>query len=381
MQKYQAVPPPGPVRKDEPDRSKAILFRAADQAVRALRLSDAVAMTLTHMIRSIPRSATMPICATAVHILAEERGVSNRTIYNHVQTLIGAELAVNRCEDGGRRVTGRINSDGEQLIAGIDFTPLFERAAEFADLVEQMEAEKAAKKRLRSQISNVRRAIRSALSRTADAPQDIVVLFEGLPRRIAELSRVQLEALLNRIEGLFRRFKATSDASSKGDKSVNYSDRSENFGRRYTSTTLSNIHICNPQIDAEKQRSAGSEGAPTCGLEHVTLPMALAVAPEDWLIRMDAYGQRDWNALTTVAYERASELGVNQTAWALAQAQIGRSGAALLILLADVNGVERGGFVRKPGAWVRAMAERAEAGTARLHASVFGILNRERSTP
>ena len=106
---YRAIQPTGASVAGQETYTKTDLFRAGDLACTALGLSDAVAVTLNHMIRSIPKSATAPICATALHILAEERGVSNRTIYNHIQHLVRLGLAIDRCEGGGRRVINRID--------------------------------------------------------------------------------------------------------------------------------------------------------------------------------------------------------------------------------------------------------------------------------
>ena len=378
MTTYRAIQSTGASAAGRETYAKSDLFRAADLASAALGLSDAVAVTLNHMVRSIPKSAAAPICATAVHILAEERGVTNRTIYNHIQHLVRLGLAVDRCEGGGRRVVNRVDCDGGQRIAGIDLTPLVTRRAEFEAIYAEMEAEKAEKKRLRSRISSTRRAIKGVLRTLQSATPDLIAAFEGLPRRIADFTRAQLLALMEDVERLLERLHNVESDPEDIENSVNDSDQSERSVRRNTSTNVSNIHESNPRMRAEKKGSS-DRGAPTCGLEHVTMAMAMAMAPEDWLIRMDRHGQRDWNGLSAVGYERAAEIGVSPTAWAVAQAQLGRSGAALLALLADVNSVERGGFVRKPGAWFRAMTDRVEAGTARLHASVFGVLARERS--
>ena len=63
--------------------------------------------------------------------------------------------------------------------------------------------------------------------------------------------------------------------------------------------------------------------------------------------------------------------------WAQAQAVLGQTGAAILVLIADAGSAERGGSIRSVGGWVRRMSERAETGQAHLHRSVFGLLHRE----
>lgn len=137
-------------------------------------------------------------------------------------------------------------------------------------------------------------------------------------------------------------------------------------------------------MPAENKMGQGASTPPTqtpkCGMEHISLPMALKAAPAEWHVGMELYGRADWMAFVNVGYERAMALGINPSAWAQAQAAIGKVGAALLVMIADADGYERGGKIRNAGAWVRRMSERAELGTAQLHRSVFGLLHREHAT-
>lgn len=152
----------------------------------------------------------------------------------------------------------------------------------------------------------------------------------------------------------------------------------------YITTDLKN-EICNRDPIRSREQKRNGEPAPsiqtrpTSGLEHVSLPMALAAAPDDWTVELERFSEHGWSALVAVAYERMPALGINQSAWAMAQAVLGRHGAAILVLIADAQHSARGGTIRNPGAWMRRMAERAERGEAHLHRSVFGILHEGRA--
>ena len=54
-----------------------------------------------------------------------------------------------------------------------------------------------------------------------------------------------------------------------------------------------------------------------------------------------------------MAYERGAEIGVSEAIWAERQSELGRSGAAVLVLLADADSIERQGTIRNPAGWVR----------------------------
>ena len=118
----------------------------------------------------------------------------------------------------------------------------------------------------------------------------------------------------------------------------------------------------------------------TCGLEHLSLKHVMMAAPTDWQVAMEQYGQPSWHTLAGVAHERAQALEISPTAWSLAQNAVGVNGAAIIVMMADAKSRERGGPVQSVGGWVRLMAERAEAGTANLHRTLFGLLHDAETT-
>jgi hypothetical protein len=103
-----------------------------------------------------------------------------------------------------------------------------------------------------------------------------------------------------------------------------------------------------------------------------------AALPFDWRVRLENNGPVSWPNLIAAAYARAPEIGVTEAVWAEAQSELGRAGAAVLVLLADADSVERRGAIRCPAAWVRAMAARAGTEPLRLSRNLFGLLHRQR---
>lgn len=84
-----------------------------------------------------------------------------------------------------------------------------------------------------------------------------------------------------------------------------------------------------------------------------------------------------WADVVEAAYRLRRELGISQRFWGEACAVMGRTGAAISILLTDCA-MQRGhNRVRKPAGYFQAMVNRATVGELHLHKSIFGILNRE----
>ncbi|WP_158212533.1 MULTISPECIES: replication initiation protein RepC [Haematobacter] len=349
----------------------ADLYEAARNAALVMKLPDGVRRTLEALIGRIPRGSEVPISPASVSTLSFECGKNPRTILNHVRFLVRNGLAVDRSMGGGRRYCQRDQSGRIIAVHGIDLTPLQDRADELTMAAEAMRAERVAADRMRNEISRLRSMIRRILSGTDVAAEDQQT-WASFPRRIAHLEYEDLSKLLNHV----RRFLTHLGRSE-------ISDRPEKNDRPYTTNQYPS-ESCNPAMPAENKMGQGASTPPTqtpkCGMEHISLPMALKAAPAEWHVGMELYGRADWMAFVNVGYERAMALGINPSAWAQAQAAIGKVGAALLVMIADADGYERGGKIRNAGAWVRRMSERAELGTAQLHRSVFGLLHREHAT-
>jgi hypothetical protein len=162
-----------------------------------------------------------------------------------------------------------------------------------------------------------------------------------------------------------------ADAEDLADGRIFSSDRGNEIVRPYP-TEKDEDPVCKAAPPA-----AGGDGAAEA-LRHITLDMLAAALPFDWRVCIENSGPLSWANLVAAAYERAAEIGVTEAIWAEAQSELGRAGAAVLVLLADADSVERRGTIRCPAAWVRAMAARAETEPLRLRRNLFGLLHRRR---
>lgn len=179
-------------------------------------------------------------------------------------------LSKDRSMGGGRRHCQRDQSSQIIAVHGIDLTPLQDRAKELTVASEAMRAERMAADRLRNEISRLRSVIRRILSGTDAAAEDQQT-WASFPRRIAHLGYEALSELLNRVRRLLTRL---------GPSEI--SDRSEKNDQPYTTNQYPS-ESCNPAMPAENKRGQGAPTSPPqtpqCGLEHISLPMALNAAP------------------------------------------------------------------------------------------------------
>ncbi len=351
----------------EPRLPQGELHRVLRQAATAHGLPDAVLVTGHALLRFVPRDAERPISPARVQDLADERGCDPRTIRSHIRRLEAYGLVVDRSAGGGRRLIqrrrGRI-----VVLQGIDFSPMLAAAEAIGLAALAAEAELDERRRLAARISELKRQLRDAVEVRAEegGAARAAGALDACPRRHRALPLRELAALAARLEvaiGLL------ADPEEAAVGRILSSDRTDEFVRPYTTEKDENP-VC-----SGASAGAGNGGAADA-LRHITLDMLAAALPFDWRAGIEKTGRLSWPNLVATAYERAAGIGVTEEIWVDAQAELGRAGAAVLVLLADAGSVERRGTIRCPAAWVRAMATRAETEPLRLRRNLFGLLHR-----
>lgn len=354
-------------KSSEPGLSQGELHRILRLAAAAHGLPDAVLVTGHALLRYVPRDATEPISPARVQDLAEERGCDPRTIRNHIRRLEAYGLVVDRSAGGGRRMIQR-RRGSLIVLQGIDFSPMLVAAEALAIAAIEAEAERDERRRLAARVSALKRQLRNSI---ADQEEGHVAdraasALQACPARHRGLSLRDLAALAARLELAARLL--TNIQNSSGGR-IFSSDWSDEKIRPNTTEKNENL-FCRAQV--------ANHGVAADQLKPVSLKKLLPALPFDWRIRIERDGPVSWPTVIGTARERAGEIGVTEATWAEAQSALGPEGAAVLVLLADADSIDRGGSIRCPAAWVRAMA--ARAGTERLCLSrnLFGLRHRWR---
>ncbi len=129
------------------------------------------------------------------------------------------------------------------------------------------------------------------------------------------------------------------------------------------------------------RRVEGRQGDFGTGLQHLNPKQALNAASERFRAHVPMHPRPvNWSDLVEAAYRLKPELRISQGNWGEACQTLGRHGAAVCLLLTDQAMLRPDDPVRQPGAYFRAMVNRARTGELNLQGSVFGILKREEGT-
>lgn len=254
------------------------------------------------------------------------------------------------------------------VLQGIDFSPMLATADAIALAAIEAAAERDERRQLCARVSELKRQLRDGVARQPDhsAAARVVAVLNACPTRHRGLALRALATLAARLELAAKVLLESVDSASGR---IFLSDRGDERIRPNTTEKDENL-VCKPRVAASSVAADRSEP--------VSLESLLPALPFDWGIRTEGNGPVSWPTLIDTACERAGEIGVTEAIWAEARSALGHRGAALVVLLADTDSVDRGGSIRSPAAWVRAMVARAGTEPLCLSRNLFGLRRRRR---
>lgn len=114
------------------------------------------------------------------------------------------------------------------------------------------------------------------------------------------------------------------------------------------------------------------------GIQHITLNQAIHATSARFREQLPlATSKIHWRDFVEAAARLRPTLGISQQSWGNACVALGRTGAALCLLLTDHAALRTSDPVTKPAGYFMALIKRAETGDLHLHRSIFGIIQRE----
>ena len=182
----------------------------------------------------------------------------------------------------------------------------------------------------------------------------------------------------------------TNNSSSRSEKKfAHYKDTiKKSFDKSNTSSSASTgfqKSVVNPSAPKlsdreEPNREEGKEEEDlilATGLQHISLKHALQAMSDRFREHLPLEPRpMNWSDVVEAAYRLRTELFISQSSWARACETLGRTGAAVCVLLTDQATQREDDPVRLPAAYFNAMINRAKQGELRLHSSVFGLLGK-----
>jgi hypothetical protein len=353
-----------------------------------------------------------PIVFQSVSKTALDFGVSERQIQKTERALFEAG-AITWNDSGNHRRYGQRNTKTGRIeyAFGVDLTPLAYLKATLEQKLAAKEAHDQAWMNTKRKISWYRAQIRALIEEGQGAGlEQIAAAAQATYDSIDKAIRAYMP--LEALQALCEEHKACHDELQEvlqvaAPKKVSVSDQKtpmdeQKFASIYSTTqelsdksdTRSSQNNCfresvtrpsedqstNSAQSEEKSTERAGGRAPDnvisgTGLQHITLKQALNAASGRFREYLPLQsGALSWSDMVEAAWKLRPELHISQQNWAEACQLLGRTGATVCLILTDQSTQRERDRVMKPGAYFRAMINKARVGDLHLHKSIFGIL-------
>ena len=338
-----------------------------------------------------------PIVYQSLSRTALDLGVSERQIQKLERSLFEAG-AITWNDSGNHRRYGQRDPDTGRIIYafGVELTPLATLRDDLTAILRAKQARDSLWMERKRQITWYRSQIRSVMLEISEdeGPNPSMHGFQNRYDAIA--IQIRSHITLDRLASLICEHKAlhsdllemvgahtskTDDDTQRrnlGQETNICSPKSERKFIHYKSTTQQSFNKLNtskPTVACFQgsvvENPATADAFHGSGIEHVKLNMAIEASSE----RFQAHLPFDpsWPDFVEAAYRLRTELGISQASWGRGCELLGRTGAALCVLITDRARTRENDPVRTPAAYFTGMLKRATDGELRLYRSISGL--------
>ena len=313
-------------------------------------------------------------------------GMPCSTMRRHLAGLLRAGLLVRRDSPNGKRYVRRHGEDAQAF--GFDLTPLVARFAEFCASAEVVRAETEAYRRLRQQVSLMRRDL-AALAVYGAEHDGSLPLWDELARISATTTACLRRKLsmddLREIEALLLSGLERARDVIEGKTEIASINELHNEQHLQTSNTHDqDLEPClekaegkfretRPTFATGEQDSACEPERPEveANLPNIPLPLVLAACNEFRQYVPDEV--RHWHQFVRAAEILRPMMGISPSAWEEAVDAMGAEQAAVVVVAI----LERMSEINSPGGYLRCLSAKASRNEFSCGPMVMALLRRE----
>ena len=288
-------------------------------------------------------------------------GIAGTTLRRHLAALVDAGLIERRDSPNGKRYAHRGRGGEIETAFGFSLAPLLARAAELANLAQQVAAERIRFKRAREALSLCRRDVRKLISAAMEEGADgdwatIEAMFIGLMARLPRSPRREdVDAVLEEMELLREEIINRLEIQVKAEK-TDVNDHHD--GRHIQNSKPESFHELEPSSEKEQGEKPSQKPKRIAEpLKAFPLTLVLRACPQ---IGDYTSGGRieSWRELMAAAVVVRSMLNVSPSAYQEACEVMGPENAAVAIACI----LERAEHIKSAGGYLRDLTRKAARG-------------------
>ncbi|WP_432349957.1 plasmid replication protein RepC (plasmid) [Shinella yambaruensis] len=288
-------------------------------------------------------------------------GIAGTTLRRHLAALVDAGLIERRDSPNGKRYAHRSRGGEIEAAFGFSIAPLLARAAEIANVAQQVAAERLRFKRAKEALSLCRRDVRKLISAAMEEGADgdwatieamFISLLDRLPR---SPSREVVETVLDEMELLREEIINRLEIQVKAEKTGVNDDHD---GRHIQNSKPESFHELEPSSEREQGEMPSEKPKRIAEpLKAFPLPLVLRACPQ--IADYTSSGRIEtWRDLMAAAVTVRSMLGVSPSAYQEACEVMGPENAAVAVACI----LERVEHITSPGGYLRDLTRKAARG-------------------
>ncbi|MDR6434633.1 replication initiation protein RepC [Brucella pseudogrignonensis] len=300
--------------------------------------------------------------------------MAESTLRRHLSSLIHAGLITRRDSPNCKRYAHK-NGGGEvELAYGFDLSPFFARASEITQAAELIRDEQRALKRMRDEVSVIRRDLAAAFEQLPEkATNALFSLFrsvvDGIPRRATKAELTAIKAALEAIQ---------ADLSIILKNNGNVPELSGN-GAQFERHHIESLpeSLLEGKDDFQNLKETASEAvvqkSNVSQAETISLDLVLRACPD--IQTYSPSGIRSWRDLVDVSKLVSGFLGISQAAYSDAVRMWGIESASAVI----AGILQKSSEIACAGGYLRSLVQKARTGGFSISQLLFAWINRPES--
>ena len=374
---------PDQKKKQENGANRWVIYKQLCLAKSAFGLNDRSLAVLSSLLSFLPtdemnEKTGLVVFPSNRQLSLRAHGMPESTLRRHLASLIEAGIIARKDSPTRKRYAHKDREGGIEIAFGFSIAPLLDRASEIAAIADKILADQKALKRLRDEVSVMRRDMAAAFAdkaeETGERDERLEALFirfraiiDAIPRRASldELSAIR--ANFEAIRGELAIALKTKEIVPEMSGSVAQSERQHNESlpeSLFESQNCKKIVLNAPSAETPvtEKPEEGTSGGLT---PSISLDQVLRSCPD--ICEYGTNGIGTWRELLDASRIVSGFLGISQSAYQEAIRFMGpeiTSTAIAWILqkLASIN---------SPGGYLRSLTQKARGGTFSIRQLLF----------
>ncbi|MDH0369645.1 plasmid replication protein RepC [Brucella anthropi] len=356
--------------------SRWVIYKQLCVAKSAFGLNDRCLAVLSSLLSFLPEDDLnekngLVVFPSNRQLSLRAHGMPESTLRRHLASLVEVGIIARKDSPTRKRYAHKDREGAVELAFGFSFAPLLKRASEIAALADKVLSDQKTLKRLRDEVSVIRRDIASAFSENSDASdrlcEGLDTLFtrfrsvvDAIPRRASldDLTTIKANLYAIRDELLIALKNIENVPEMSG--SVAQFERQHNESlpeSHFESKNIKTFDLKEPCLEKPVVAEQNDHHPVDASLAALPLDMVLRACPD--IRDYSSNGITSWRDLIDASRTVSVFLGITQSAYREARAIMGAENTSTVIAWL----LQRAGEISSAGGYLRSLTQKARAGT------------------